>query len=271
MVLLDNVFMMAMFVVGLLLFIASIMMSNEIDSNECGNQTVRRLNTGISTIGVILTTSSISFLVCKNTCACADEEKSANMFLGLSAMLSIAVLVLAVMINNQLSGPCDEAKKWATILTAISGTTAAFSIGLLIYRFYLEHKGLLTGGPKKEVQVLKSSVDEEAVKQQKEYDEKLAQINEENTRLAAAAAVHNQELELGKQQARLVQLKQDSHSKRTGVVTTKSSGRSASNSNAASAASTPTASGGVFGNLNRNPSFDSLLSENSMFTGLKGG
>lgn len=275
MVLLDNVFMMAMFVVGLLLFIASIMMGNEIDSNECGNQSVRRLNTGISTIGVILTTSSISFLVCKNTCACSDEEKSANMFLGLSAMLSITVLVMAVMINNQLSGPCDEAKKWATILTAISGTTAAFSIGLLIYRFYLDKKGLLTGGPKKEVQILKPNMNDEAMRKHEELNAREAAAQEKSAKISAAARVAAQQEAIARQEERLIDLQRQEHTEVSGVSpVTRGRNRSSTTQSAGSMGSIPSvnstgSTGGLFG-LNRQFSSDTL-SDSSMFTGLKGG
>lgn len=191
-----KIFMTAMFFVGILLFVASIMMATELDDDKCGNQKVRKLNRGISTLGVILTVSSISFLICQLRCEqCQDEEQSTNIYLIATAVLSVIVLVLGVMIITDLGDTCPKAKKWATILTAMSATTAAFSTGLFGYRVYLEQAGKLLGGPKAQIQVAipkqednGSKHDSEARLLKKEMEEinRLAEIQSEISSAANA-------------------------------------------------------------------------------------
>lgn len=274
-----NYFMVAMFIVGMLLFITSMLMATELDENNCGTPKARKLNRGIMVMGIILATSALAYMTCHYRCGCEDADREGTIFMFAGAALGIIVFVLSVMLRTELGDACDSTKKWTLMLMALSGGVSLGAMGLIGYKAY---SGVSSGGGKTAAKkddtaataataaataAAAAKAEQAALQQQvAEAQERVKAAKEDEDEVSTSRAIE----ELN---AKKAALKEAKHARRSGLLSSSSNSSEAMDDSSPRSFSSNTGQSTVampgFGASQ--VSSGSPWGWNSQFTGLKGG
>ncbi len=125
------IFLGGMFVAGVALFIASVIMGQELDAN-CGSPTLRKYNTAISTMGAVLASGSMAFLIAERN---APSSKSPHSLIWkmLITILCATIMVLAIVIRGEIQPACTKVRNISTVLMWAAGGAAIVSLGTIGY------------------------------------------------------------------------------------------------------------------------------------------
>lgn len=130
-------FMFVMLLFGLVLFVASTMIDEQLGEGDCPDPEARKMNMGVLALGVILITGAVAYFVCNVRCQpCkggANNSIKVYSFLGL--IVFITALVLGVSIGKTLDSSCAKAKNWSNVIITVASVGSASCLGMLIYEF----------------------------------------------------------------------------------------------------------------------------------------
>ncbi len=268
-----NYFMVAVFIVGMMLFITSMIMAGELDKNSCGTPKARKLNRGIMVMGVILFTCALAYMTCHYRCKCDADDREGTIFMFAAAAIGIVVFVLSVMLRTELGDNCAQTKKWTLMLMALSGGVGLGALGLIGYKAY---SGVGKGASKPKVDSAAVAASNEAAAAKAEQARLKQEVADAKEKVLAAREDENEQAiarAIEEQKEAQAALKEAKHARRSGL----SSGGSNTDDSPASYSvpdSGPfstAASFGTSGSMSRaHPSFGAGFRENR-FTGLKGG
>ena len=128
--------------VGIVLSVIGIMLNEKLDGQMCYNSTVRRAILGIIIMGLVLASSSSSFMYCiKN---CNEFEKSnktgqekENIYVAFILVVALAALALAIAVHMEISKDigCSGEKGLTLVMIFTSSGIAALCLGYYTMRF----------------------------------------------------------------------------------------------------------------------------------------
>lgn len=136
----NSIFMMVLFILGMVLVFSSLKISADI-KNTCASNALRNSNRGILIIGVVFVVSSASFLLCHTRCTCTGGvNATANHYTIFSLVLGIILIILGATINAEAKGECEGAKGQTSLILTIGIIATIMSLGFLGYRGYEVYK-----------------------------------------------------------------------------------------------------------------------------------
>lgn len=120
-----------MFIAGISIYIASILMDTELDTNTCtSNPKLRKYNRGLSTMGAVLASVAATLLACKSKNS-ASSEPSTTVMMFIFAGISITVLVLSILLLSGVDEKCPKVKKLSVTLLSISAIVTVLTLGMM--------------------------------------------------------------------------------------------------------------------------------------------
>ncbi len=122
--------------VGIGLFVASEVMSTEINKTKCGDQTLRQINSAIGNIGVAIASVNITLIMCLEDGQGGPEGEFTKWFMSL---LSCLVLGLTIYMKVKLNNACgDIAQKtlWVLIGTSAAGSLVGIVSAVMAIKEY---------------------------------------------------------------------------------------------------------------------------------------
>lgn len=125
------IFLGATFAAGVALFVASVIMGQELD-DTCGTPKLRKYNTAISTMGAVLASVSMAFLIAERK-APPNSSPHTLVWQMLITVLCVAIMILAIFVQGEVSGECSKVVNVSNILTWVSGSAALLSLGAIGY------------------------------------------------------------------------------------------------------------------------------------------
>lgn len=125
------IFLGATFAAGVALFVASVIMGQELDAT-CGTPKLRKYNTAISTIGAVLASVSMAFLIAERK-APPNSSPHTLVWQMLITVLCVAIMILAILVRGEVYGACSKVVNVSNILTWVSGSAALLSLGTIGY------------------------------------------------------------------------------------------------------------------------------------------
>jgi asparagine N-glycosylation enzyme membrane subunit Stt3 len=109
----NHVFMVIIFIIGIILFIVSWNIESDLESKQCTNSDLKTSVKIVLCISIVLIVSSISFFIC------SSSKKSPNFglsfYLATMFILGVTLLVLGTVIDSNSTGTCSTSSNASNI------------------------------------------------------------------------------------------------------------------------------------------------------------
>jgi drug/metabolite transporter (DMT)-like permease len=139
----NQLFAVAMLVLGVLLMLTNFQIDNALKGDKCDDTQLKNCNKGILVIGTVAVVASLSYLMCQSRCGQGQAAVfETEMYAGFCLALGIVIVVLASIIQSRAGAvpQCADAKKHTTLII-ILGVVMILGAGGYLGMYAYENMG----------------------------------------------------------------------------------------------------------------------------------
>ena len=136
----NQLFAVAMLVLGVLLMLTNFQIDNALKGDKCDDTQLKNCNKGILIMGTVAVVASLSYLMCQARCSGGQSVVfETEMYAGFCLALGIVIVVLASIIQSRakaVTPQCSDAKKHTTLITILGSVMIVVAGGYLAMYAY---------------------------------------------------------------------------------------------------------------------------------------